>query len=125
MRCKVRSTLLVQALKITWSFPEGEKIKPIDLVSEYYQGHLTGSNYDPEDMDQNANDVVKLVTDPVELLPMHLDDYGLSTTRFRVAGATKIWITIPPKDKIRFQKLVEVSLPSQFKKTAEVGDRKL
>ncbi|CAG7732228.1 unnamed protein product [Allacma fusca] len=43
--------------------------------------------------------------------PMHLDDYGLSTTSFHVAGATKVWITIAPKDKLRFQKLVEVSLP--------------
>ncbi|CAG7819122.1 unnamed protein product, partial [Allacma fusca] len=146
---------------------EETKIKPIVWVSEYHQGQLTGPNYDPEDMCQNANDVVKLVTDLVELCaetncqyihdfdmsgevtanyfnpfslanleaplfadksvngikglnipfnyygcpnsstPMHLDDYGLSTTSFHVAGATKIWITIAPKDKLRFQKLVE------------------
>ncbi|CAG7734630.1 unnamed protein product, partial [Allacma fusca] len=62
---------------------------------------------------------------PNAATPMHLDDYGLSTTSFHVAGATKVWTPIAPKDKLRFQKLVEVSLPSQFKKTAEVCDRKL
>ncbi|CAG7723621.1 unnamed protein product, partial [Allacma fusca] len=62
---------------------------------------------------------------PNSSTPMHLDDYGLSTTSFHVAGATKVWITIAPKEKLRFQKLVELSLPSQFKKTAEVCDRKL
>ncbi|CAG7817903.1 unnamed protein product, partial [Allacma fusca] len=62
---------------------------------------------------------------PNSSTPMHLDDYGLSTTSFHVAGATKVWITIAPKDKLRFQKLVEASLPSQFKKTVEVCDRKL
>ncbi|CAG7730251.1 unnamed protein product [Allacma fusca] len=48
--------------------------------------------------------------------PTHLDDHGLFTTSFHVAGATKVWITIAPKDKSSFQKLVQVSLPSQFKK---------
>ncbi|CAG7733836.1 unnamed protein product [Allacma fusca] len=123
-------------------------MQPIGLVSEYHLGELTGPNYNPEDMCQIGSDVVKIVNDLVELCadtscveglnipfnyygfpnsstPMHLDDYGLSTTSFHVAGATKVWISIAPKDKLRFQKLVELSLPSQFKKTAEVCDRKL
>ncbi|CAG7826619.1 unnamed protein product, partial [Allacma fusca] len=102
---------------------EEKKIQPIGLVSEYHQGELTGPHYYPEDICQNGSDVVKIVNDLVELCadnscqyindfdlsaPMHLDDYGLSTTSFNVAGATKVWISIAPKDKLRFQKLVEV-----------------
>ncbi|CAG7816050.1 unnamed protein product [Allacma fusca] len=61
---------------------EEKKIQPIGLVSKFHQGELTGPNYDPEDMRQNGNDVVKLVSDLVELCAdtscQYINDFDLS-----------------------------------------------